>query len=53
MRWFPVVFLLAAIAVAVIIARGLPEDYSSASDPELESPTDSALQAVRPERGDN
>lgn len=48
MRWLPVVFLLAAMAVAVVIARGLPEDYNSGDGPKVEAPTDSAVQAVKP-----
>ncbi|MDA1180026.1 MAG: hypothetical protein O2931_14675 [Planctomycetota bacterium] len=49
MRWTPVVLLLIAIAVAVIVARGLPEDTNNVRDPNAkETPVDDAARAVAP-----
>lgn len=49
MRWTPVVLLLIAIAVAVIVARGLPDEVSSEdASPRPESPVDDAARAVMP-----
>jgi len=52
MRWTPVVILLIAIAIAVIVARGLPEDHSASGDnvERTESPTDDAVRAAAPAR---
>lgn len=49
MRWTPVILLLVAIAIAVIVARGLPEDLSNVSDEEaVRTPVDDAARAARP-----
>ena len=49
MRWTPVILLLVAIAIAVIVARGLPEDLSNVSDGEaVKTPVDDAARAARP-----
>lgn len=49
MRWLPVILLLVAIAIAVIVARGLPEDYGSDSTNAQRQPTpvDDAADAAR------
>ncbi len=49
MRWTPVILLLIAIAVAVIVARGLPEDTSNIRDPNAKAtPVDAAAKAAAP-----
>ena len=50
MRWLPVVLLLVAIAIAVIVARGLPESYDF-EGPKIEraqTPVDDAVSAAQP-----
>ena len=47
MRWTPIILLFIAIAVAVIVARGLPEDTSNIRDPNTKAtPVDDAARAV-------
>ena len=49
MRWTPVVLLLVAIAIAVIVVRGLPEELSSENDAARpQTPVDDAVRATRP-----
>ncbi|NQV81837.1 MAG: hypothetical protein HQ495_14870 [Alphaproteobacteria bacterium] len=49
MRWTPVVLLFIAIAVAVIVARGLPEDTANTRDPNAKpTPVDAAAEAAAP-----
>jgi hypothetical protein len=49
MRWTPVIFLIVAIAIAVIVARGLPENLSNVSDDGgVTTPVDDAARAARP-----
>ena len=49
MRWTPVILLIVAIAIAVIVARGLPENLSNVSDDGgLRTPIDDAARAARP-----
>ena len=49
MRWSPVILLIVAIAIAVIVARGLPENLSNVPDNEgLGTPVDDAARAARP-----
>jgi hypothetical protein len=51
MRWTPVIILLVAIAIAVIIARGLPEDTGNVRDPNAKTtPVDEAARAAAPSR---
>jgi hypothetical protein len=53
MRWWPVVLLLVAIAIAVIVAGGLPEDTGSTADVERErTPVDVAASAAAPARSE-
>jgi hypothetical protein len=48
MRWTPVVLLLIATAVAVIVARGLPEDTSHTNAGRDATPVDAAVDVVKP-----
>ncbi|MEQ8246090.1 MAG: hypothetical protein RID42_00265 [Alphaproteobacteria bacterium] len=49
MRWTPVVILLIALAVAVVVARGLPEDTANVRDPNAKpTPVDAAAEAAAP-----
>lgn len=49
MRWTPVVILLIAIAIAVVVARGLPEDTANIRDPGAKpTPVDAAAEAAAP-----
>jgi hypothetical protein len=49
MRWTPLILLIVAIAIAVIVARGLPENLSNVSDNGgVKTPVDDAARAARP-----
>ena len=49
MRWTPVILLIVAIAIAVIVAHGLPENLSNVwDDGGLRTPVDDAARAARP-----
>lgn len=49
MRWTPVILVLVAIAIAVIVARGLPEDTGNTRDPNAQAtPVDDAAAAAAP-----
>ena len=49
MRWAPVILLVVTITIAVIVARGLPENLSNVSDDGgLRTPVDDAARAARP-----
>ncbi len=49
MRWTPVILLLIAIAIAVVVARGLPEDTNNARDPNAQAtPIDDAARVAAP-----
>ena len=49
MRWTPVILLIVAIAIAVIVARGLPENLSNVpGNEEVATPVDDAARAARP-----
>lgn len=49
MRWTPVILLLVAIAIAVVVARGLPEDTSNVRDPQAKAtPVDDAARVASP-----
>ena len=49
MRWTPLILLMVAIAIAVIVARGLPENLSNVSDDGwVKTPVDDATRAAQP-----
>jgi hypothetical protein len=49
MRWTPVVLLLIAIAIAVIVARGLPDEvFTGNTGPQPETPVNDAVRAASP-----